>query len=180
MPFGERSASVADLGPTLDARYRRALVSFFSRRIKNPADAENLAQETLLRAIRVADLGRVQHVERFVFKIAVNVLRDHQRHLRRAGAPEFVSIDDALEGDLGTQLVEELTPERVLLGKEHLADVLRALDELGGRTRNIFVLFRLEHMKHKEIAALYGIAQSTVEKHVMKAVLHLATRYGRK
>ncbi|MDE2306564.1 MAG: sigma-70 region 4 domain-containing protein, partial [Gammaproteobacteria bacterium] len=44
------------------------------------------------------------------------------------------------------------------------------------RTRDIFVLFRLEHMKQKDIAALYGIAQSTVEKHVMRAVMHLATR----
>jgi DNA-directed RNA polymerase specialized sigma24 family protein len=33
-------------------------------------------------------------------------------------------------------------------------------------------------MKQKDIAALYGIGQSTVEKHVMKAVLHLANRYG--
>ena len=33
-------------------------------------------------------------------------------------------------------------------------------------------------MKQKDIAALYGIAQSTVEKHVMRAMLHLATRCG--
>ena len=46
------------------------------------------------------------------------------------------------------------------------------------RTRNIFILFRLEHMKQKDIAAFYGIGQSTVEKHVMKAVLHLTTRYS--
>jgi RNA polymerase sigma-70 factor (ECF subfamily) len=65
-----------------------------------------------------------------------------------------------------------------LLGKDALADVLRSLDELGERTRNIYVLFRLENMKQKEIAALYGIGVSTVEKHVMKAALHLAVRYG--
>jgi RNA polymerase sigma factor (sigma-70 family) len=58
------------------------------------------------------------------------------------------------------------------------ADVLRTLDELGPRTRDIFVLFRLERMKQKDIAALLGIGQGTVEKHVMKAVLHLAARNG--
>ena len=50
------------------------------------------------------------------------------------------------------------------------------LDELGQRTRDIYVLFRLESMKQKEIAALFGIARSTVEKEVMKATLHLALR----
>jgi len=33
-------------------------------------------------------------------------------------------------------------------------------------------------MKQKDIAALYGIGLSTVEKHVIKAVVHLANRYG--
>ena len=72
--------------------------------------------------------------------------------------------------------MEELSPERVLLSKASLKEALELLEELGERTRNIFVLFRLENMKQKEIAAFYGIGQSTVEKHVMKAVLHLAAR----
>ena len=73
---------------------------------------------------------------------------------------------------------EDFSPERVLLSEESLADVLRSLEELGELTRKIFILFRLENMKQKDIAALYGIGQSTVEKHVVKAVVHLAKRYG--
>jgi RNA polymerase sigma-70 factor (ECF subfamily) len=64
-----------------------------------------------------------------------------------------------------------------LLGRHSLLDVLRTLDELGERTRDIFVLFRLERMKQQEIAALYGIRRRTVEKHVMKATVHLARRH---
>jgi len=74
--------------------------------------------------------------------------------------------------------VEARSPERVLLSEDALGEVLQALQELGELTRNIFILFRLESMKQKDIATLYGISQSTVEKHVMKAVLHLATRCG--
>ena len=72
--------------------------------------------------------------------------------------------------------MEDRDPERVLLARESYAEVLAALDELGQRTRDIYVLFRLESMKQKEIAALFGIARSTVEKEVMKATLHLALR----
>ena len=38
------------------------------------------------------------------------------------------------------------------------------------------MLFRLENMKQKDIATAFGIAQSTVEKHVMRAIMHLAAR----
>jgi RNA polymerase sigma-70 factor (ECF subfamily) len=89
-----------------------------------------------------------------------------------------VPIEEDRDGQLESQLVEAISPERVLLSEDSLADVLRSLEELGELTRNIFILFRLENMKQKDIAALYGIGQSTVEKHVVKAVLHLANRYG--
>jgi RNA polymerase sigma-70 factor (ECF subfamily) len=56
--------------------------------------------------------------------------------------------------------------------------VLACLDALDERTKNIFILFRLEGMRQKDIAAAYGISVSTVEKHVMAAVLHLAKRFG--
>ena len=87
-------------------------------------------------------------------------------------------IEEDADGHLEAELVEAISPERVLLSEDSLADVLRSLEELGELTRNIFILFRLENMKQKDIAALYGIGQSTVEKHVVKAVLHLAGRYG--
>jgi RNA polymerase sigma-70 factor (ECF subfamily) len=65
------------------------------------------------------------------------------------------------------------------LGEATLHDVSRALDELSELTRNVFILFRLENMMQKDIAALYGIAPSTVEKHVMRAMIHLAKRCER-
>ena len=76
------------------------------------------------------------------------------------------------------RLVEDINPERVLIGRENLSEVLACLDELGERTKNIFILFRLEGMKQKEIAAHYGIGLSTVEKHVMAAAVRLAKRFG--
>jgi RNA polymerase sigma-70 factor (ECF subfamily) len=155
-------------------------MSFFLRRVKDRSQAEDLTQEVLLRVIRASDVGQIEHADSYVFRVAINLLRDRRRQMLRTGSATFVPIDEALAGELESQLVEDRSPERVLLIEESLADAMRALAELGELTRNIFILFRLENMKHKDIAALYGIGQSTVEKHVMKAVLHLATRYGRK
>ena len=161
----------------VDARFRRPLMSFFLRRVGSRAEAEDLTQQVFLRLFRGTDRSGVENPAAFVFKIAANLLRDRRRAEHRRG--DHVEIDEALRARPGTISVEETTPERVLLARESLSEVLASLDELGERTRDMFILFRLENMKQQDIAALYGCSRSTVEKHVTKAVLHLAATRGR-
>jgi len=166
----------SELRARLDARFRGPLMSFFARRVGDRAEAEDLTQEVFVRLIGSGSLENIEHADAFVFRVASNLLRDRNRKKLRSGGP--LPLDEALISELAKEFVEDRGPERVLLGKERLADVLAALDELGERTRNIFILFRLEGMKQKDIAAVYGISPSTVEKHVMKAVMHLSLRFG--
>jgi RNA polymerase sigma-70 factor (ECF subfamily) len=161
----------------LVTRFSRPLMSFFLRRRVNRVEAEDMTQEVLMRVLRASGDTRIQDTESYVFKIAENLLRDNHRHQRLRDTAVQVPIEEALASERESQLVENLSPERLLLGRDLLADALRTLDELGERTRNIFVLSRLQNMKQKDIAAIYGIGQSTVEKHVTRAVQHLAGRY---
>lgn len=175
---GEEKLPVGAAARDLDARFRAPLMAFFLRRLRDHALAQDLTQETMLRLFVARQMTAIENLESYVFKIAINLLRDHKSVQSRAGAYVFVPIEEAAASELEQQLVEYLSPERVLLSKDALADVLRSLEALDKRTRDIFVLFRLERMKQKEIAALLGIGQSTVEKHVMKAMLYLASRNG--
>ena len=156
----------------IDARFRRPLMSFFLRRIGNHAEAEDLTQQVFVRLLGSGGVEGLEARAALVFRIAANLLRDRHRMASRRG--EHLSLVDEDQGlaDLGAD-VEDLTPERVLLSRENLSEVLRTLDRLGDRTRDMFILFRLENMSHAEIAALYGCSRSTVEKHVMKATFHL-------
>jgi RNA polymerase sigma-70 factor (ECF subfamily) len=174
----ERLASGSAAARDLDARFRTPLMTFFLRRLHDHALAQDLTQETMLRLFVARQITAIDNLESYIFKIAINLLRDHKNVQSRASPHAFVPIEEATASELEHQLVEYLSPERVLLSKDALADVLRSLDELGQRTRDIFVLFRLERMKQKDIAARLGIGQSTVEKHVMKAMLYLASRTG--
>ncbi len=160
----------------IDTRYRRPLVSFFLRRVRDRAEAEYLAQQAFLRLLSAVQRGEVENVESLLFTIAGNLVRDHHRRSVRRSVDTTVSVDAELIEALTGDMVVDRSPERVLIGRQTVAEVLQALDELGERTRDIFILFRLENMKQRDIAAVYGIGQSTVEKHVARAVLHLATR----
>ncbi|HXS20021.1 MAG TPA: sigma-70 family RNA polymerase sigma factor [Steroidobacteraceae bacterium] len=163
----------------LAARFSAPLLSYFLRRVRDRAQAEDLVQDALLRVIRASEGEVIEHPESYVFKVAANLLKDSRRHAVRHPTVAGAAMEEGAAGEVGEALVDERSPERVLDGETSLAQVLQALNELSELTRNVFVLFRLEHMKQKDIAALYGIAQSTVEKHVMRAVVHLARRCGR-
>jgi RNA polymerase sigma-70 factor (ECF subfamily) len=68
------------------------------------------------------------------------------------------------------------SPERLVSAQQELVHVLGALQELGQRTREVLMLCRLEQMKHAEIAREMGISVSSVEKHLVRAMTHLARR----
>jgi RNA polymerase sigma-70 factor (ECF subfamily) len=178
MDTARQNIPAEKLRSELAARFQRPLMSFFLRRIKDRSLAEDLTQDVLLKVVRASERGQIERADSYVFKVAINLLRDHRRRALRAGPAVLIPLEEDRDGQLESELVEAISPERVLLSEDSLADVLRSLGELGELTRNIFILFRLENMKQKDIAALYGIGQSTVEKHVVKAVVHLANRYG--
>jgi RNA polymerase sigma-70 factor (ECF subfamily) len=180
-----RSAHVlTDEAEHLVARFRRPLLSYFSRRVADPSEVEDLTQEVFLRLLRRDEAVPVDNPEIYVFRIAVNLLRDRARRAAAHRAGEHASLDDQASGFgerslLEPALVEERQPERVLLSQEALMEVMRVLDKLDPRTREIFVLSRLERMKHREIAAIYGMTVSAVEKHVAKAAVLLLRRVRR-
>ncbi len=155
------------------AHLRPALVKYFLRKCGNVAEAEDLAQDVLVRALGKARWESSEQAKGYIFRIAVN--RWHDRNRRGLTHGIVVEWDDSAT----YAEVEESTPERVLSNEQELHAVIAALQELGERTRDVFMLSRLEQMKHGEIAQLFGISVSAVEKHVSKAVAHLARRAAR-
>jgi RNA polymerase sigma factor (sigma-70 family) len=157
----------------LVAPLRPALVKYFLRKCGNPAEAEDLAQDVLVRALGNAHWESPEQAKGYIFRIAVN--RWHDRNRRGQTHGIVIEWDDAAV----FAQVEETSPERVLGSEQELHTVVTALQELGERTRDVFLLFRLEHLKHAQIAEMFGISVSAVEKHVSKAVAHLARRAAR-
>lgn len=157
-------------GTAIAVLFRNVLVKYFTRKCGSAAEAEDLAQDVLERVLRYAHCESPEQAKAYIFKVAVNRWRDHHRLTWRRGA--VVEWDDTAE----FARIEETSPERVLSSEQELHRVVAALQELRERTRDVFMLDRLEHMKHGEIAEIFGISVSAVEKHVAKAVAHLARR----
>ncbi len=163
--------------PGLDRRFRAPLTAYFLRRVSDRGDAEDLTQEVFVRLTRRPDQNGGETIEAYVFKIAASALNDWHRHRTSRHMNAHRTLSDQSDSvATPTILVEDRTPERVLAGKEALRDIEDALAELSERTREIFLLSRMENVHHRDIANLHGISISAVEKHVLRAVAHLSAR----
>ena len=164
----------------LDRSFRGPLLAYFLKRVKSRNEAEDLTQEVFVRLLHHPDKNNGQTLGGYVFTIAANLLRDRAKSVATAHHRQIQSLDLLDEKDaFSANLVEGRNPERVLIGKQTIQDVLDALVELGERTRDIFILARLENVQQREIAAMYGISVSAVEKMMMKAMAHLGARFLR-
>jgi RNA polymerase sigma factor (sigma-70 family) len=155
----------------LSRRFRPALMAFFVRRIANHAEAEDLTQEVFARLAAMPS-DRMAHADAYIFQIAANLLKDRGRREKvRADYRLGVAASDG-------HGVEPIDPDRVLAGRQALGQIAGVLRDLPERTRTIFVLYRIESMKKRDIAASYGISVSAVDKHLMKAMSLLIDRLG--
>lgn len=164
----------------LDRAFRGPLLAYFTKRVKNRSEAEDLTQEVFVRLLHHPDRNNGESLAGYVFTIAANLLRDRAKSVTTARQKQIQSLDFLVEREpVAATLVEDRNPERILAGKQTIRDVLDALAELGERTRDIFILARLENLQHREIAAMYGISVSAVEKSMMKAMAHLGALFLR-
>lgn len=177
----EACSSAGSLNPgELSHLYRRPLMAYFLRHTNDRAEAEDLTQEVFVRILRGAATS-VQAPDSFVFTIAANLLRDRMRVRIAKRADRHVSLDLDTAQDTPAEPLnipaETASAERTLMDRQRLKAVLQALDELPPRTRDIFVLARLEKLKQAEIASRMGVSVSAVEKHLVRAVAHLSRRF---
>ncbi len=147
---------------------RPALVKYFRRKCGDPYEAEDLAQDVLLRSLVHATWASPNQAKGYIFRAAVNRWHDRQRMAHTHGTS--VEWSDATALTLG----DEITPERVFEHEQELHRVHAALMQLKERTRDIFVLIRLEQMKQSAVAEMLGVSVSTVEKELVRALAHLA------
>jgi RNA polymerase sigma factor (sigma-70 family) len=153
---------------------RSWLVRWFARRVRDQAEVEDMAQEVFARIVARDSTEPVEHLDGYVLRTAWTVLADRARR----GASHMAALHIPLNADLHGD--EEIDPERVLSGKEDLRAAMAALLSLPERTRTVFILRRLEGCRHKEIAMRLGISVSAVEKHLVRAIDHLAAEMERR
>jgi RNA polymerase sigma factor (sigma-70 family) len=131
-------------------------------------EAEDLVQEAVLRLhVYTREGGQVVNQEAFLTRTAMNLAVDARRH-GRMDLYERRPVEELNLVDLGP------TPDEVLAAEQRLSRMKETLDRVSPRTREVFVMHRLQGFSHAEVARRLGISVSAVEKHVASAVTILS------
>lgn len=160
-------------------RYQHPVYAFIFRYVSNEESARDLAQEVFVRAWFALD--RVRPKARFttwLFKIAINLCRDHvrSRAVRQARMTDsLVKITE--EGTRESTLPDPgASPDQDVHSAEIMAAVDREVALLPEKLREAFILGLVEGYPHKEIAAMLGVSAKTVETRIYRARGILAQR----
>jgi RNA polymerase sigma factor (sigma-70 family) len=128
--------------------------------------AEDLVQESFLRLMQHPEFQSIENHRAYLYKLTANSLVDH--HRKQAVRKKYHEDVEDLDSLLSTNPEPENIVHHTLL----LQRFLQALDSLPALQRNIFLLHRFDDMTYQEIAKLYKISRSTVERHFAAAMEH--------
>jgi len=150
--------------PLLPALY--TLASWLAR---NPADAEDLVQETYLKGLRgYAGFEAGSNFKAWIFRILRNTYLTSRTGL---ASRRTVALEDELDGSetVPQSAIEWSTPESLLLRMSDKAAVEAAMEELPAPLLEVILLCDVEEMKYREIATVLEIPIGTVMSRVARA-----------
>jgi len=153
-------------------KYRRAMVGFMYRMVRNSAAAEDLAQDVFLRVYRsrqsyVADAKFTT----WLYRIATNLAVNHARDTRHERAGVRVSLDepDATTGTLPELTDETPSVEEKILRRERMAAIKSHVQALPERQRVAVVMHKYQGMDYRQIAAVLHLSESATKSLLFRA-----------
>jgi RNA polymerase sigma-70 factor, ECF subfamily len=164
-----RSEQKLDLSEHLDSLYGYAMAL-----CRNRAEAEDLVQETCLRALRGVDgLRSVDHSKSWLFTILRNAWLNQLRH--RRVTPEILDLDSE-ESRTKEPADEAPDPYSIYVAQGEHKQVQAAIERLPVDLREIIMLREYEELSYKEIAEVLGCPIGTVMSRLARARSRLRQR----
>jgi RNA polymerase sigma-70 factor (ECF subfamily) len=145
-----------------------SLKRFISRFMRSPSDIEDIAQEAFLRAYTVERSRPIEQPKSFLFRIAKHLALSQLTRKSRQVTEYIEDSTDPGVIQLESSAEEEISAQQIF--QQIFRVHCEAVEELSPQCREVYLLRKVQGFSHKEIAAELGIAVSTVEKHLMKAV----------
>ncbi|KRF02094.1 hypothetical protein ASG87_11465 [Frateuria sp. Soil773] len=153
---------------------REALVGFLRHRTASEADAQDAAQESMVRLMRYRERQPVEAWKPLLYRIAINVVHDQARRRQSRHGESHQPLDE----EVCELPADEPTHEQRVAGEQELAVIRELILRLPERCRQVYLLNRIEGMSYSEIARHCGISVKAVEKHVAKALVALRKGLG--
>ena len=152
-------------------KYQHKLVKLVTRYVRNPAEAEDIAQEAFIKAYRALPQFRGDSAfYTWLYRIAINTAKNAVVSRDRSPVDydfDRDSIDESY--DMQGRLKDSETPEGLVLTDEIRQTVNAAIEQLPEDLRTAIVLRELEGLSYEQIAATMGCPVGTVRSRIFRA-----------
>src|SRR5579863_901908 len=170
-----RSGDADSFGLLLN-RYRRPLIRYFCRMVRDQALAEDLAQEVFLRVYQARE--RYQPEARFttwLYRIATNLALNALRDRRDAEMP---AEPESGEGDPPEARIVDARPtiEQHLILSERERAIRQAVESLPDNQRAAVILHKYQEVDYRQIATILEVSESAVKSLLFRAYETLRAR----
>lgn len=151
-------------------KYQHKIIQLVNRYVKDPSEAQDVAQEAFIKAYRA--LGNFRGESAFytwLYRIAINTAKNYLMSRSRRNADSQIDVQDAEQIEKAPQLQGLETPERQLLNQEIVETIKSAIAKLPEEMRIAIMLREFEGMSYEEIAQAMDCPVGTVRSRIFRA-----------
>ena len=152
-------------------KYQHKVVKLVLRYVRNPAEAEDIAQEAFIKAYRALPQFRGDSAfYTWMYRIAINTAKNSLASRDRSPIAYDLDLTDPEEShSVQTKLQDPDTPEGLALTEEIRGIVNSAIEALPEELKTAIVLRELDGLSYEEIAAAMECPVGTVRSRIFRA-----------
>jgi len=151
-------------------KYQNRVVSLVRRYVRNPMDAEDVAQEAFIKAYRaLANFRGDSAFYTWLYRIAINTAKNWLVSQGRRPPSTDIDYADAESMDMSGRFSEHETPERLALQGEIIDNIQQAVDALPENLRTAITLREAEGLSYEDIADAMSCPVGTVRSRIFRA-----------
>lgn len=151
-------------------RYQHKVVKLVARLLRDPTEAEDVAQEAFVKAYRaLASFRGDSAFYTWLYRIAVNTARNSIASRQRRPLDYEAELSESEQSTVASRMSHTDTPEANLLSEEIRTTVNRAIEDLPEDLRTAIILREVEGLSYEEIAAAMDCPVGTVRSRIFRA-----------
>lgn len=151
-------------------RYQQRIVKLIMRYVRDPSEAQDVAQEAFIKAYRALPGFRGESAfYTWLYRIAINTAKNYLAALQRKPMDYDFDPQGPLSAEIDNKLRDEETPEGIALQEELRRTVERSIASLPEELRIAIMLREIDGLSYEEIASAMDCPIGTVRSRIFRA-----------
>ncbi len=151
-------------------KYQHRIVHLVNRYVKDPSEAQDVAQDTFIKAYRaLGDFRGESAFYTWLYRIAINTAKNYLLSRSRRHIDYEIDVQDAEQVESSGQLKDMDTPDNLLMNEQIIKVIKVAIEKLPEEMRIAITLREFEGMSYEEIAEAMDCPIGTVRSRIFRA-----------